>query len=358
VHVLVVVFSFTYFILLLFSKISFHKTTLKYFNVLLLSFAIMDVTDATNEIKTVDPVVNSEVVAKTVKAPRKSNSISQRALMEFASKVYKTFVNNLSEPDVLSLMVKKAVAQVGAEVSEFNSQINHSKKRGSSDTFNTGGGEDGEGTKKKKHKKAAKHPDAPKNPLNGFLRYQLDPEVKDGIYAKYEHTSDPVKNHLDYTKRSGQLWSAMGTDEKRPWEEPAKAERAEYKEKMKSWVEPAAADVSIQDKDPSANALAIINGTTATTEESKTSPKVVKPKRGGGRKKKEESQPQQAAETTITANSENVAAVVVPVVDVVVLTQDPVVVSPVLNDVPALPSKAKSKTTVPRKNAAATKKGQ
>jgi hypothetical protein len=152
---------------------------------------------------------DTQTPAKTGK--KRARSMAPSAITKLAAKLYESFAKNLCEADVVKLVVNKSVADVGALISEFNGSENH-------------GG-----------KKKVRDPEKPKNPTNGFFRYQRDAKVKDGITAKYLGTADEIKSHKDFTAKTSLLWKSMGADEKMEWEGPYLIEKAEYDEKMKAY---------------------------------------------------------------------------------------------------------------------------
>ena len=86
----------------------------------------------------------------------------------------------------------------------------------------------GPSLEKKKRKK--KHPDAPKRPMSAFLEYSQKNRKK----MKEAH---PSVQNTDISRLLGQKWRAMSEDEKRPYEERERSERAAYKERTRIWKE-------------------------------------------------------------------------------------------------------------------------
>ena len=114
--------------------------------------------------------------------------------------------------DAPPAFISSIVAKFTALVSEFNAQTNQ------------------EVAQKKERK--LKPADYPKQPSSAYFRYQHDKDVKTGIFAKYV---DEVKTHKDYSKKSGEIWNAMGKEERLPWEGPYLLERADFLEKVKAF---------------------------------------------------------------------------------------------------------------------------
>ena len=134
--------------------------------------------------------------------------------------------------------ISSIVAKFTALVSEFNAQTNE------------------EVVQKKERK--LKPADYPKQPSSAYFRYQHDKDVKTGIFAKYV---DEVKTHKDYSKKSGEIWNAMGKEERLPWEGPYLLERADFVEKVKAF-EQKGATAAVP---PVAVFIAPITDATATT---------------------------------------------------------------------------------------------
>eukprot|EP00270_Netrium_digitus_P014912 TRINITY_DN5150_c0_g1_i6.p1 TRINITY_DN5150_c0_g1~~TRINITY_DN5150_c0_g1_i6.p1 ORF type:complete len:701 (+),score=261.43 TRINITY_DN5150_c0_g1_i6:184-2286(+) len=85
--------------------------------------------------------------------------------------------------------------------------------------------EDGGGGKKKRRKK---DPNAPKRALSGFMYFSVEERER----LKKE---SPNMSFVDVGKATGERWKTLSAEEKRPYEEKAKVDKARYVEEMSSY---------------------------------------------------------------------------------------------------------------------------
>jgi hypothetical protein len=87
-------------------------------------------------------------------------------------------------------------------------------------------------TKKNKHAKKQKDPDAPKRPACGYLLWLNDNRgaFKDELLAAY-----PDTKMTDVVKHASSIWNAFDDDEKAPFNDKSALLRAAYHEQMKAY---------------------------------------------------------------------------------------------------------------------------
>jgi len=81
----------------------------------------------------------------------------------------------------------------------------------------------------KKAKKAAKDPNAPKRPKNGFMLFsdEIRGDVKAELEAARENPEIKIQQK-DVARKLGEMWKALGEDDKAPYEQSAAIAKEEY----------------------------------------------------------------------------------------------------------------------------------
>lgn len=81
----------------------------------------------------------------------------------------------------------------------------------------------------KKAKKAAKDPNAPKRPKNGFMLFsdEVRGDVKAELEAARENPEIKIQQK-DVARKLGEMWKALGPDDKAPYEQQAAIAKEEY----------------------------------------------------------------------------------------------------------------------------------
>eukprot|EP00802_Teleaulax_amphioxeia_P003198 Tamp_03201.p4 GENE.Tamp_03201~~Tamp_03201.p4 ORF type:complete len:156 (-),score=68.43 Tamp_03201:1977-2444(-) len=114
---------------------------------------------------------------------------------------------------------KKLAAQYKEDKAKYDEENPQEKKR------------KGEGSEGKKSKKAKKDPNAPKGKLSAYMIWCATEREK-------IKEAEPTLKQTEIMAKLGQLWRDMSADDKKPWEEKAKADKERFDEETKSYKAP------------------------------------------------------------------------------------------------------------------------